>query len=69
MNLPARGYTTAPANLTITVQQPLTLEEQFREFWNTYGGIIGLIGGGFAAGFSALLIDRLKKRSRSSIIP
>jgi hypothetical protein len=40
-------------------------EEQIRDFWNTYGDLIGLVGGGFAAAFYALLIDRLKNRSKN----
>jgi len=40
-----------------------SLEDRFKDFLgNADGGVIGLIGGGFAAGFSALLVDRLKKR-------
>ena len=45
---------------------PYSAEERFRDFWNTYGGIVGLIGGGFAAGLSALIIDRLRKKGKVS---
>lgn len=38
--------------------------ERFGKFWNIYGDFISLLGGGFAAGFSALLIDRFKIRSK-----
>lgn len=39
-------------------------KEGFSSFWNIYGDILSLIGGGFAAGFSALLIDRLKNKTK-----
>jgi len=39
----------------------------FEGIWKTYGGIITLVGGGFAAGFSALAIDRFKKRPKAPI--
>jgi hypothetical protein len=53
-----------PSYFTVVIAA-YPFEEQFRDFWNTYGDLIGLVGGGFAAGFSALLIDRLKNRSKN----
>jgi hypothetical protein len=44
-------------------------QEQFNDFWSTYGGILTLIDGGFAAGFSALIIDRIKNRRASNHEP
>jgi hypothetical protein len=38
--------------------------ERFEDFWDAYRDLISLVGGGFAAGSSALLIDRLKNRSK-----
>jgi len=32
-------------------------EEKFRDFWNTFGELIGLVGGGFAAGLLLIVID------------
>lgn len=46
------------------VVNPYPIEERFEEFWETYGAMISLVGGGFAAGLSALLIDRFKSRSK-----
>jgi hypothetical protein len=43
--------------------KPYPIEEKFKDFWSTYGDPIGLIAGGFAAGLSALLIDKLKSKS------
>ena len=42
-----------------------SLEDRFKDFWNTYGDVIGLISGGFAAGFSALIIDRVRKQRKN----
>jgi len=46
------------------VVEPYTPRERFEDFWNTYGDPISLVLGGFTAGLSALLIDRLKNRSK-----
>lgn len=54
------------SNLTITILNRLTFEEQFIEFWKTYGPIISLVGGGFAAGFAALVFNRFKKTKSSN---
>jgi hypothetical protein len=48
-------------NLPITILQPLTFGEEFKGFWETYGGALSLIGGGFAAGFAALVFDKLRR--------
>jgi hypothetical protein len=50
--------------LSINVLEKLTPIEQFDSFWRSFGGLIALIGGGFAAGFSALVFDRLKKKKK-----
>ena len=52
-----------PSSFTVIVE-PYPFQEQFKDFWGTYGDMISLIGGGFAAGLSALLIDRFRSRSR-----
>ena len=59
----AMSLTPRTSSFSIVVK-PYPIEEKFKDFWNTYGGLIGLVGGGFAAGLSALLIDRFKNRSR-----
>lgn len=48
-------------NLTITVVEPPTFQQQFKDFWDTYGQPISIIAGGFAGGTASLLFDRLKK--------
>lgn len=48
-------------NIIVNVLKPFTFEEKFGEFWNTYGGAVSLIGGGFIAGISGILIEKLRK--------
>ena len=59
------NQTTSPIYLPITVD-PVTIDERFGSFWTTYGGVISFIGAGFAAGFAALIIDRIKNRKQTS---
>lgn len=61
-SIPTESLVTAIANLTVEVLEPLTPSEIFEDFWGLYGDLIGLIGGGFAAGFSALVFDRLNRK-------
>jgi len=62
--IPSESFVTAIANLTITVLEPLTVHEWFKEGWDTYGGFISLFGGGFAAGGASLVFDRLRRKSK-----
>jgi hypothetical protein len=65
---PTGGFLTRPLILTITVIAPNTISDQFRYFWDVYGGFIGFIGlvaGGFAAAFATLMFDRRKKRKEN----
>jgi hypothetical protein len=52
---------TVNTNSAVTILNPLTDEEKFSNFWNVYGGAINLVAGGLAAGFSALVIDKIRK--------
>jgi hypothetical protein len=61
-SIPTESFVTTITNLTIRILEPFSISERFKEIWDTYGGFISLVGGGFAAGFSALLFDRLKNR-------
>jgi hypothetical protein len=63
-SIPTESFITTAANLTIKILEPLTPSQRFKEVWDTYGGLIGLIGGGFAAGVTSLAFDRLKDRKR-----
>jgi hypothetical protein len=48
-------------NLTITVMPPLNINDDFKNFWSTYGQPISIIMGGFAGGFASLIFGRVKK--------
>jgi hypothetical protein len=63
-SIPTESFITTTANLTIKVLETLTPAQRFKEVWDTYGGLIGLIGGGFAAGITSLVFDRLKDRKK-----
>jgi hypothetical protein len=71
MNLPSnsteiltKGHKIASANLTISVVEPLSIEEQLKDFWSVYGGPINLTLAGLAGGLSTYLIDSLKSRKK-----
>ena len=63
---PTVGYLTKPLNFTVTVMAPMTISEQFKDFWGTYGQFIGLFAGGFVGVFAKFLFDRKKKRQEES---
>jgi hypothetical protein len=50
--------------LVINILEPLSFQEKFSEFWKVYGGIISLVGGGFVAGISGLVIEKLRKKNK-----
>ena len=59
---PTVGYITKPVNFTVTVIPPMTISEQFRDFWGTYGQFIGLFAGGFVGAYAKVLFDKRKKK-------
>jgi hypothetical protein len=59
-----KGHKIALANLTISVVEPLSIQEQLKDFWSVYGGPINLIGAGLAGGLTTYLIDYLKSRNK-----
>jgi hypothetical protein len=59
---PTIGYIDGPANLTINVLPPLTINETFMAFWVTYGTPIVILAGGAVGAFSTFFIDYLKSR-------
>jgi hypothetical protein len=59
---PTIGYITSPANLTIDVIPPLTVNETFMAFWVTYGTPIVILAGGAVGAFSTFFIDHLRSR-------
>jgi hypothetical protein len=40
----------------------LTISEQFKDFWGTYGQFIGLFAGGFIGAYAKVLLDKRKKK-------
>jgi hypothetical protein len=65
-NLPTQGYTTAAVNFSTTISEKSSIQEEFKDFWNTFGDPISLIAGGFVAGFTAIVFDRIKNRKKTN---
>jgi hypothetical protein len=61
-NLTAHGYIAPLTNLTVAVLQSETAQQQFKEFWDTYGQPISIFAGGFFGGATSLIFDRLKRK-------
>jgi hypothetical protein len=60
-----KGSKAVPTNLTISVIEPLSIQEQVKDFWSAYGPLITLMGAGFAGSISTYIFDRLRKRKES----
>jgi hypothetical protein len=60
-----KGHRIASANLTISVVEPLSMQDQLKDFWSVYGGPINLAGAGLAGGLTTYLIDHLKSRKKN----
>ncbi|HEX6282839.1 MAG TPA: hypothetical protein VFZ67_11475 [Nitrososphaera sp.] len=65
-SVPTKGNVLKVANLTISVTEPVTAQEQIKEFWGAYGGIITLVGAGFGGGLASYVLDRVKNRKNNS---
>ena len=59
---PTVGYLTQPVNLTVTVIPPMDIEDQFKEFWATYGQFIGIFAGAFVGAFARQMFDIVKRK-------
>jgi hypothetical protein len=57
---PTTGDIRGKGNLTIEVIPPLTVNETFMSFWNTYGTAIVILGSGAAGVFATVFIDYMK---------
>jgi hypothetical protein len=57
-----QGSRTVPTNLTISVIEPLSIQEQVKDFWITYGSLISVVAAGFAGAIATYVLDRLRKR-------
>lgn len=65
-SVPTKGNVLRVTNLTMSVIEPVTVQEQIREFWSAYGGIISLVGAGFGGGLATIVLDRLKSRKNNN---
>ena len=61
-SVPTKGNVLRVANFTLSVTEPITIQDQTKEFWAAYGGIITLIGAGFGGGLASYVLDRAKNR-------
>ena len=65
-SVPTKGNILTVANLTMTVTEPVSAQEQIKEFWGAYGGIISLVGAGFGGGLASYVLDRVKSRKNNN---
>jgi hypothetical protein len=61
---PTVGFLTKPVNFTVTVISPMSIDDQFKGFRETYGQFIGIFAGAFVGAFAKEMFDRFKKRER-----
>jgi hypothetical protein len=64
--VPTKGNVVRVANLTISVTDPLTFEDQVRGFWSAYGGIISLVGAGFGGALASQVIEWARNRKNNN---
>ena len=57
-----KGYEIKNGNFTVNVIEPLSFQEELKNFWSAYGSMITLIGAGFAGGLSSLFFEYIKER-------
>ena len=62
---PTVGYLTKPVNLTVTVIPPKGIDDQFKDFWGTYGQFIGIFAGAFVGAFARQMFDKAKRRKEN----
>jgi hypothetical protein len=60
------GYEIKNGNFSVDVIEPLTFQEEMKNFWSAYGSMITLIGAGFAGGLSSLFFEYIKERRNKS---
>ncbi|HET7643618.1 MAG TPA: hypothetical protein VFK40_08930 [Nitrososphaeraceae archaeon] len=63
------GYINSKSNITFSVIEPpnflTTFYNAFEKFWNVFGDLVSLLGGGFMGGVSALVLDKYKQKDKS----
>ena len=60
-SVPTKGNVLRVANFTLSVTEPITIQDQTKEFWAAYGGIITLIGAGFGGGLASYVLNRCEE--------
>lgn len=65
-SVPTKGNILTIANMTITVTEPVTAQDQIKEFWGAYGGIISLVGAGFGGALASYVLDRVKGQKKNN---
>jgi hypothetical protein len=63
-----RGFKAVPSNLTISVIEPLSIQEQVKDFWSVYGSIISIVAAGFAGSLSTYVFDHLRRRRENKTL-
>jgi hypothetical protein len=59
---PTIGYITSQANLTIDVIAPLTFEETFMAFWDTYATHLAIVVSGMVGVLMTFFVEHLRSR-------
>ncbi len=57
---PTVGFLTRAINLTVTVIPPESIDDKFKDFWDTYGQFIGIFAGAFVGAFAKQMFDKVK---------
>lgn len=60
---PTEGYLTKPVKLTVNVIAPMSISDQFRDFWGTFGSLISIFAGGSIGAFATIIYDKRKRSS------
>jgi hypothetical protein len=63
-SIPTKGNVLRVANLTMSVIEPITVQEHIKEFWATYGGLLSLVGAGFGGALATYVLDRIRNRKK-----
>ena len=62
---PTVGYLTKPVNLTVTVIPPKGIDDQFKDFWDTYGQFIGIFAGALVGAYARQMFDKAKRKKEN----
>ncbi len=58
---PTVGHLTKPINFTVTAVSPKSIDDRFKEFWDTYGQFIGIFASAFVVAFAKQMFDKVKR--------